>query len=124
MLVQHEDDLAPELLLTFLSDPGRVDAIFALNWVCAVAVLRALGSLNKKVLEDYPLISFNDFELADMIPPGLTVVRQPSHKLGTEAAKALFERIDESERRPFQKIVLETEFIVRGSCGCKPRICE
>jgi hypothetical protein len=43
-----------------------------------MVVLRALGALNKKVLEVYPLISFDDFELANMIPPGLTVVRQPS----------------------------------------------
>jgi LacI family transcriptional regulator len=91
------------------------------NWVCTMRVLRALNAGNKKILKDFPLISFDDFELAEMIPPGLTVVRQPAHELGRQAAKALFERIGEAQKQPPRKIVLGTEFIVRGSCGCKPK---
>ena len=122
LLVQHESDLTPELLSPFLSGPNRVDAIFTLNWVCTMLVLRGLNAKKKKILTDFPLVSFDDFELAEMIPPGLTVVRQPAHELGHQAAKALFERMSGTRKQPPRKIVLSTEFIVRGSCGCKPKV--
>jgi LacI family transcriptional regulator len=121
LLVQHENDLTPELLSPFITGPNRVEAIFTLNWVCTMRVLRALNAENKKILKDFPLISFDDFELAEMIPPGLTVVRQPAHELGRQAANALFERIGDARKQPPRKIILDTEFIVRGSCGCKPK---
>jgi len=118
LLLKHENDFTPELLSTFISGPNRVQAIFTLNWVCTMLVLRALNVLNKRIAKDVALISFDDFELADMIPPGLTVVRQPSRELGYEAAKVLFERMADKQKRPPRKIILSTEFIIRGSCGC------
>lgn len=118
LLVQHENDLTPELLSKFVSGPNRVEAIFTLNWVCTMLVLRGLAVLKKQITKDVALISFDDFELAEMIPPGLTVVRQPSRELGCQAAKVLFERIEKTKKHPARKIVLDTEFIIRGSCGC------
>ena len=57
-----------------------------------------------------------------MIPPGLTVVRQPSYELGRQAAKFLFKRIVDVTKHPARKIVLGTEFLIRGSCGCPPTV--
>ena len=122
LLVQHENDLTPEVLSTFLSGPNRVEAIFSLNWVCTMLVLRGLNVLKKRIAKDLGLISFDDFELAEMIPPGLTVVRQPSRELGRQAAKVLFERIADVKKHSARKIVLGTEFIIRGSCGCPPTV--
>ena len=122
LLVQHENDLTPEVLSTFLSGPNRVEAIFSLNWVCTMLVLRGLNVLKKRITKDLGLISFDDFELAEMIPPGLTVVRQPSRELGRQAAKVLFKRIADVKKHPARKIVLSTEFVIRGSCGCAPTV--
>lgn len=118
LLVQHESELTPALLESFVSGPGRVEAIFSLNWVCSMGVLRGLAVLKKRIPKDIALISFDDFELAEIIPPGLTVVRQPTRELGHQAAKLLFERIKTQDTAP-RKLVLPTEFIVRGSCGCR-----
>lgn len=120
LLVQHEDDLTPDLLAQYVSGPDRVQAIFGLNWVCTMGVLRGLKTLKKRIPKDFAFISFDDFELAEMIPPGLTVVRQPTHELGRQAAKMLFERMEKSNQGPPRKLVLPTEFIIRGSCGCSP----
>jgi LacI family transcriptional regulator len=122
LLVQHENDLTPEVLSTFVSGPNKVDAIFSLNWVCTMLVLRGLNVLKKRIPKDVAFISFDDFELADMIPPGLTVVRQPSYELGRQAAKFLFKRIVDVTKHPARKIVLGTEFLIRGSCGCPPTV--
>jgi len=121
LLVEHEKDLTPEALSAFVSGPNRVEAIFLVNWVCTMRVLRGLNALKRRIPKDVALVSFDDFELADMIPPGLTVVRQPSHELGHRAATTLFERIEDVSDHPPRKIVLNTEFVVRGSCGCKPK---
>jgi LacI family transcriptional regulator len=120
LALQHENDLTPEVLSTFLSGPNPVEAILTLNWVCTMLTLRALKVLNKTFAKDVALISFDDFELADMISPGLTVVRQPTRELGHQAAEILFERMEEKSKSQPRKVVLETEFIIRGSCGCLP----
>ncbi len=121
LLVEHEDHLTPELLAQFVSGPDCVEAIFGLNWVCTMGVLRGLNALKKRIPKDFAFVSFDDFELAEMIPPGLTVVRQPTRELGRQAARILFERMEGKNEGPPQKMVLPTEFILRGSCGCKPQ---
>jgi LacI family transcriptional regulator len=118
LLVQHEKELTPDSLSGYLFGPSRVDAIFTLNWVCTILVLRVLNAMGKKVGKDVAIISFDDFELAEMIAGGLTVVRQPSHELGRQAAEVLFDRISGPDRYDPRKVVVDTEFIVRGSCGC------
>lgn len=119
LLVKHEDELTAGLLAQYVSGPDRVEAIFGLNWVCTMGVLRGLNALKKRIPKDFAFISFDDFELAEMIPPGLTVVRQPTRELGREAAKILFDRMKKNNQEPARKMVLPTEFIIRGSCGCK-----
>jgi LacI family transcriptional regulator len=119
LLVKHEDDLTPDLLARYVSGPDPVEAIFGLNWVCTMGVLRALNVLKKRIPKDFAFISFDDFELAEMIPPGLTVVRQPTRELGRQAATILFERMEKNMQEPPRKMVLPTELIIRGSCGCR-----
>jgi LacI family transcriptional regulator len=121
LLVQHEDDLTPVVLSDFLSGSNRVDAIFSLNWVCSIRVLRGLKAMKKHILQDVALISFDDFDLAEVIPPGITVVRQPTNELGFRAAHSLFDRIDAKVHHPARKIILPTELIIRGSCGCQTK---
>ncbi len=116
LLVEHENHLSPERLLPFLSQ--RVDAIFSLNWVCTMLLLRALNILKKRIPKDIAFISFDDFELAELIPPGMTVVRQPTRELGRQAAQLLFERIENKKVQSPRSVVLDTEFVIRGSCGC------
>lgn len=121
LLVEHEEELTPALLAPFVSGRDRVEAIIGLNWVCTMGVLRGLNALKKRLGKDFAFISFDDFELAEMIPPGLTVVRQPTRELGRQAATLLFERIGSNKHGAARKIVLPTEFVIRGSCGCDPQ---
>lgn len=118
-MVRHESGLTANWLRqkVFANDP--VDAIFTLNWVCTILLLKGLRELGKQVGRDILLISFDDFDLADMLTPSLTAVRQPAHKIGAEAARLLFERLKGgSEARP-RSVVLPTELVVRESCGCR-----
>ena len=81
-------------------------------------LLRALRRVKQKIGTDLPLISFDDFDLAEVLTPSLTVVRQPSAELGRQAAQMLFSRIQSDQVIAPQKIVLSTTFHLRASCGC------
>jgi LacI family transcriptional regulator len=46
------------------------------------------------------LVAFDDFELADMLRPGITVVAQDADSMGRVAAELLFCRLDGDAGRP------------------------
>jgi LacI family transcriptional regulator len=122
LLVENENELTPELIDRHLkSGPGKLEAILTLNGTTTMAVLRILHHLGKSVGTDVALISFDDFELAEVLTPSLTVVRQPAAELGRRAAELLFSRILGDKSLPPQHITLPTAFLIRESCGCAQR---
>ena len=98
--------------------PGPLTAIFAMNNLITVGVLQALERIGLRVPEDVALVGFDDFELAAVLRPHLTLVRQPAAELGRRAASLLFDRLEEAQPPEVRRVVLETELIVRESCGC------
>jgi LacI family transcriptional regulator len=118
-LVENESDLVPEVIQNFLTKgPGKLDAILTLNGITTMLVLRVLRQLGKRVGSDIALISFDDFDLAELLTPSLTVVRQPAAELGRRAAELLFTRLQSKKPFPQQEIVLSTMLHIRESCGC------
>lgn len=117
-VVEHESSLVAEWLQKEVFGVQKADSIFSLNWVCTMLILRGLRQLGKKAGRDIPMFSFDDFELADMLTPGLSVVRQPAEMLGREAANLLFERL-RGHTGHCRSLVLPTSLIVRQSCGCE-----
>ena len=75
----------------------------------AVRALRRLG-LHRTVA----LVGFDDFPLADLLEPAVTVVAQDPARMGRAAAGALFERID-GHTGPAREIRIPTTLIPRGS---------
>jgi LacI family transcriptional regulator len=120
-LVEHESELTPKAINELLVGKQKLDAIFSLNGVMTMLLLQALRRLRKKIGTDIPLISFDDFDLAEVLTPSLTVVRQPSAELGRRAAEMLFSRIKGNGGIACQEIVLSTTFHIRESCGCTER---
>ncbi len=116
-LVEHESLLTAEWLAVEVLRLQNADAILTLNWVCTMLTLRALRQLGKRPGLDVPMFSFDDFELADMLTPGLSVVQQPAEMLGREAAKLLFARL-RGRGGQSRAVVLPTSLIIRQSCGC------
>jgi LacI family transcriptional regulator len=75
-----------------------------------VQVLRALAGTNHRPA----LVGFDDFELADLLDPPVTVVALDPAELGRAAAELLFARMD-GDREPPRRIVLPARLIPRGS---------
>jgi LacI family transcriptional regulator len=116
-LVEHESTLTAEWLAEEVFRLQDADAILTLNWVCTIRTLQGLRQLGKRAGRDIPLLSFDDFDLADMLTPGLSVVQQPTELLGREAARLLFERL-RGRGGKTRAVVLPTSLIIRQSCGC------
>ena len=83
----------------------------------AVGAMKALRERNLSVPEDMALVCFDDVEHLAVLSPFLTVIDQPAETLGGLGAQLLLERIaGKAGVRP-RRITLQTDLIVRRSCG-------
>jgi len=80
----------------------------------AVRQLRLQGLHNTVAL-----VGFDDFPLADLFDPPLTVIRQNVQRIGTEVARILFARLDGDGSAPEHVVVAHT-LVVRGSGEIAP----
>lgn len=95
----------------------RPTAIFAVNNVTAVGAMKALRERDLSVPEDMALVCFDDVEHLAVLSPFLTVIDQPAETLGHLGAQLLLERIAGKAGVRTRRITLQTDLIVRRSCG-------
>ncbi|GAA2673478.1 LacI family DNA-binding transcriptional regulator [Streptomyces lunalinharesii] len=98
-----------------LAAPEPVTALFAGNNRVTVTAVRVLRGHARPVA----LVGFDDFELADLVHPAITVVAQDSAQLGRTAAGLLFRRLDGVDDPP-QRLEIPTRLIPRGSGEIRP----
>ncbi|MFE3453305.1 LacI family DNA-binding transcriptional regulator [Nonomuraea sp. NPDC059194] len=94
-----------------MDDPPT--ALFTGNGRCTVTALRALEGRR------IALVGFDDFELADLLRPAVTVVAQDPAGLGRVAAELLFRRIA-GGRGAAERITQPVRLIARGSGEITP----
>jgi LacI family transcriptional regulator len=97
-----------------LDRPSPPDAFFVANETLAMGVLEELRARGLRQVEDVGLISFDDVPWARVTDPPIPVVAQPAYQIGTTAAELLVKRINGSLRGPVQRIVFDTELVLRG----------
>ena len=107
-----------EQLPEILNSESRPTAIFSASDLLTVQLLRQLQSMNIRIPQEIALVAFDDFDAATLITPQVTVVRQPVADLGRKAVLLLLQRIEGDTTRPASHVVLQTELIIRESCGC------
>lgn len=98
-----------------LAGSAPVTAFFSGNNRVTVTAVRALADHPRPVA----LVGFDDFELADLLRPGVTVVSQDPGRLGRTAAELLFRRLDGIDDPP-RRVELPARLIVRGSGEIPP----
>jgi LacI family transcriptional regulator len=107
----HTEESLHAALDRFAAGPDPVTALVTGNNRTTVRLIRVLGDRGRP----WPaLVGFDDFELADMLDPPVTVVEQSPLALGRQAAELLFSRLA-GDRGPVQRIVLPTRLVPRGS---------
>ena len=94
-------------------------AIFTVNNMTVVGAMQALRERGLTVPEDMALVCFDDVEHLAVLSPFLTVVDQPAETLGSLGAQLLLERIAGKAGPRSRRIVLQTDLVVRVSCGIR-----
>jgi LacI family transcriptional regulator len=112
VLGQDGSDSAGQELVRLLGGPAPPSAVFALNSVCAIGAARALRELGLQ--HRIALVGFDDFALADLLDPPITVVAHEVNEMGRVAAERLFAQIDGLAAAP-RTIVMPTALLERGS---------
>jgi LacI family transcriptional regulator len=90
--------------------PDPVTAVITGNASTTVAAIRALGADFGTVA----LVGFDDFPVADLLRPGLTVVAQGDEEIGRTAYELFRARLAQPDR-PIERVVIPTRLVVRGS---------
>lgn len=119
-LVRHDlrsAQAAQTAVTDLLTLPDPPTAIFAGRNDLSIGAVRALRAAGRSHL--VALVGFDDFPLADVLEPALTVVRQDVARVGDEVGRLLFARLDGDTSGPVH-VVLEPSLVVRGSGEIPP----
>ncbi len=99
--------------------PSRPTALLALNDYLAVGALRAINDFNLNVPQDISLFGYDDIPLAKYLVPRLSTASKDGGKIGREAIRLLFARLQNPDR-PLEEIRLPANLILRESTGPAP----
>jgi len=95
---QQDVDAASRAARAMLDHPEPPTAIFSANNRNTIGALREIG---RRIRDGVPgprpaLVSFDDFELSELMPVPVTVIDHDARLLGREAATLLFARLEDT----------------------------
>ncbi len=90
-------------------------AVTCYNDLVAMGLIRALLELGLRVPDDISVIGYDDIDMASYSQVRLTTVRVPKHELGRQATEFLIQQIEAHDAGTVEKVILETEFVIRDS---------
>lgn len=102
--------LMKELLLN-----SNITALFVVNNLMTIGAIQFLKEKQIKVPDELAIIGFDDYKWASITNPPLSVVKQPSRKIGEKASEILIRRIKKEETGDYKEYRLSTELVIRDS---------
>jgi LacI family transcriptional regulator, galactose operon repressor len=106
----HTTESLAERLAVWARERTPVTAVITGNNRVTLAALHAMRQVDVHM----GLVGYDDFELADLIEPAVTVVNQDPASIGQKAVLQLFARLL-GDKSPAQTVVMPTRLIVRES---------
>jgi DNA-binding LacI/PurR family transcriptional regulator/signal transduction histidine kinase/ActR/RegA family two-component response regulator len=103
-------------LAELLARQPELDAVLAANDHMALGAIEGLLAAGRRVPDEIAVAGFDDAASARFGVIPLTTVRQPVMRLGVSAVGAIVEAWAGREAAPIT--TLDTELVVRESCGC------
>jgi len=112
-----------EITIGQLIEDKAIDAVFAVNELFAVTIIKMAHKIGIKVPEDLAVIAFTDGIISKYSTPTITTVSQNGLEMGSVAAKILIERLEAEEEESdeeeqdeiYKTVVIETHLIERES---------
>jgi len=105
-----------EAVSKLLALKQKPEAIFTTSDKLTTGCLQTLQQRGIKVPDEIALVGFSNINIAELINPPLTLVRQPAEQMGQLATEMLLQLIE--SKRPvthFEKRILDTELVIRDS---------
>lgn len=90
------------------------DAVVCSSDIVAANVLKLLGRLGRKCPQDVFVTGVNDVDIATLVSPTITTVRQPCAEIAATALETLLWRFDNPEKGK-RRIMVAAELVVRES---------
>ncbi len=122
--IAQKEEMAPNELFEYQNGMEQVremiqsdsvpEAIFCINDLTAIGVMKMLQNNGYKIPDDVGVIGFDNIHLSTMVLPTLTTIEQSTYELGSMAAEILIGSIHDPGRNEVS-IVLEPKLIVRES---------
>ncbi|WP_460523183.1 LacI family DNA-binding transcriptional regulator [Flindersiella endophytica] len=105
-------DAATDAVIAMLGRTDPPTALFTSQNLVTVGAIRALQHLGLQ--HQVALVGFDDFPLADLLMPRITVIAQDPAAMGRTAAQLLFRRLDGEQWKP-REYLIQTRLVPRGS---------
>lgn len=102
-------------LRSVLNRPNPATALVTGNNRVTVLVMRELAGRTDRPA----LVGFDDFELADLLTPAVSVIAHDTGALGKAAAELLFARLAGDDSPP-HRVIMPVHLIARGSGETRP----
>lgn len=117
----YDPDTGYQAMKSLLMLRPRPTALYAMNDVMAFGAMTAIREAGLRIPDDMAVVGFDDIRLAAFTTPPLTTVREPDIEHGRQAADLLVQLI-EGKALDTIHINLDTEVIIRESCGYQQRV--
>jgi LacI family transcriptional regulator len=117
-IVDPADDGIAKQIDKWLKLKSPPTAIFSLNELSSIGVVETLAARQIRMPDQMAFISFDEIQLGKYLNPPVTAVVQPGMEIGSRAASRLLERMEAGSNLSSERILLDTQLILRGSCGC------
>jgi LacI family transcriptional regulator len=109
-----------QALRTLFNQEDVPEAVFINNNLLALGALFEMRDQNLVCPEDVGMVSFDDHPWAAVSCPPLTVMRQPTRKIGQVSAEMILALIN-NQPVPEKRVTLHCELVVRQSCRTNQR---
>lgn len=112
-MISSEIEEAVNKLFTLKNKP---DAMFTTSDKLTTGCMKTLKRRGLKIPDDIALVGFSNIDIAELIDPPLTLIRQPAQEMGQAATELLLQLIE--SKRPivdFERRVLTPELQIRKS---------
>ena len=118
LIIKIEDIDTCEITIGKLLEDKAIDAVFAVNELFAVTIIKTANKIGLNVPKDLAVIAFTDGIISKYSTPTISTVSQNGIKMGNKAAKMLIERLEseeEEEEENYKTEIIETHLIERES---------
>lgn len=100
-----------KLIFKLFKDHPDIDGIFASSDLIAACIIKVSNDLGKSIPNDLKIVGYDDIDLASLVIPSLTTIRQPIEKMSQQVIESIVNKVNGSKVN--EQIIMPIELIKR-----------